>query len=166
MSSLSSILLCKLSIKISCSYSASSFETHTFKVLFKFSIIVSVRRRRGEDRGHSYYIHHSQQVGAGNCRQLFSFLVLASDWVTWPFLTPHIDKVPIFSPLISGPGLIKVLCYSRPGILIVDSSKYKKKLFLISVLPNSVLEILPGTKVLTGTTTFQKSEDFFYLRAE
>ena len=32
-----SIFLCKLSIKISCSFPASSLKTHTFQVLFKFS---------------------------------------------------------------------------------------------------------------------------------
>ena len=161
------MFLCKLSIKISCSYSASSFETHTFKVLFKFSIIVSVRRRRG-----------------GGQRTLISYppLTTGGSWelsavIFLPGIGKRLSDLTLpDSSYWQGPNLLPSYLgsWSHQSFMLLKARDfdsrlikiYKKKLFLISVLPNSVLEILPGTKVLTGTTTFQKSEDFFYLRAE
>ena len=49
-------------------------------------------------------------------------------------------------------------------VLIYQTDQTINKYFLIiSVLTNSVLDILPGTDC--GTTTFQEPDDFFYLRA-
>ena len=78
----------------------------------------------------------------GTVESCFPPLVLARNWVIWPSLTYHIDKVPhlifSFSYLRSHQSL--KLLNARDIILI----NYKK-VFLISILTNFVIEILPGT---------------------
>ena len=156
MSSLSSLYLCKWSLQISCSFSASSFETHTFKVLFKF-LLSCLWGERGEDTHIFTTNSDSQQVGTVG--KIFRFLVLARNWVIWSSLASHYWQGR--QPFLISPSSSHFHCQGY-WYIMYQSSIMKTFYLIISVLTQSVLQVLPGTGWYNN---LPRARDFFYLRA-